>query len=285
LIQFYLMSIGVLILVPVLGLNALHAQGLSLSQLPSNYFDFFAVGGNRLLLWFMLYFFGLMIGQDIWGPILSTKNVKVGSRGAIAAGVYGIAYAFAATLGGMVAYLIFAGAIESRFALPMLVSKVFPIGVAGLVLAGMLSAFMSTGDITLLAATTLIVYDVIGQVTKLNERKLLWLMRIMALVLGIFMIAAAVAISEVLIALDIAYLYLTAGLFIPTVVGLYWKRPSPIAAKSSIVCAVAVATAIALSLGWPGGFAELEPMFYGLLVSVVVYLVASFLRPSKPEKK
>jgi len=109
LIQFYLMSVGVLILVPVLGLNALHAQGLSLSRSPSGYFDFFAVGDSRLLLWFMLYFFGLMIGQDIWRSILSTKNVKVRSRGIIAVGLYGVAHAFAVTLGSMVAYLIFAG--------------------------------------------------------------------------------------------------------------------------------------------------------------------------------
>lgn len=125
----------------------------------------------------------------------------------------------------------------------------------------------------------------IGQVTKISKRKLLWLMRITALVLGAFMIVAVEAISEVLLALDIAYLYLTADLIIPTVVGLYWKRPSPIAAKLSIVYAVAMATAIVLSLGWPGGFSELEPMFYGLLVSVIVYLVVSFLRLSKPEKK
>jgi Na+/proline symporter len=106
----------------------------------------------------------------------------------------------------------------------MLVTKIFPLGVAGLILAGMLSAFMSIGDITLPSAATLRVNDVIAPLTKL-ARKSLRLLRTLVFVLGAFMIIAVVAISKVPVVLDIAYLYLTAGLFIPAVVRPYWKGP------------------------------------------------------------
>ena len=281
-IQFWIMTIGVSILVPVFGFMTMQSQGLSLSQLPSSFFDWGAVGGDTILLWFMLYFFGLMLGQDIWGRVLTAKNKKVGTIGTVAAGLYGIVYAFAAVFGGMVAYLLFSGGLENpQYALPSFVAAVYPTGLGGLVLAGMLAAFMSTGDSCLLAATSLIVYDVIGSLKKFSERTMLMLLRIFNVLFGIFMIVAAVAISEVLVALDIAYLYLSAGLFIPIVVGLYWRRPSSIAAKLSILTSILVATAVALYIGWPYGFAELEPMLYGLITSVIVYLIVSFIRPSK----
>ena len=64
-IQFCIMTVGIFFLL-VLSIAA--AGGLSGMQeaLPASYFDITAIGWQTIFTYFLLFFFGLMIGQDIW---------------------------------------------------------------------------------------------------------------------------------------------------------------------------------------------------------------------------
>lgn len=282
LLQWLLMTLGVIILTPVFGYLAVSAKGLSLSQLPPEYLSPTYIGYDTIFMYFMLFFFGLMLGQDIWQRVLTARDVTIGIRGTVLAGVYGIIYALAATFVGMLAYLYFAGGLESpRLAMPMLVAEALPTGLAGLVLAAMFSAFMSTADGALIATSTLLAYDVVGSRIKMSERGFVRLTLALNVVLGLIGILLAIFIQEILVALDIAYLILSSALFIPTVIGLYWARPSARAASIAIVGGLIVAFAYALYIGWPEGFSDVRPIAAGLTVNLVLYVLGTIIWPRK----
>mgnify|MGYP001772525447 CR=1 FL=1 len=282
LVQWILMTLGVIILMPLLGYAAVSAKGYSLGMLPAGYTSPFNVGYETIFTWFMLFFFGLMLGQDIWQRVLTARDVRIGVNGTILAGVYGIIYALAATFVGMLAYLYYAGALESpRLAMPRFAVDILPAGVAGLMVAAMFAAFMSTADGALIATSTLLAYDLAGSIRRLEERALTYLVAALNVGLGILGIIVAIYIEELLIALDIAYVVLSSSLFIPTVLGLYWAKPSPRAAIVAIVGSLVVAVGYALYIGWPDGFADIRPIGFGLLVNLVLYVIGAHIWPKR----
>jgi SSS family solute:Na+ symporter len=282
LLQWALMTLGVIILLPVAGYLAVSAKGVSLAELPQGYFSPTHIGYDTILSYFLLFFFGLMLGQDIWQRVLTAKDTRIGINGTVLAGLYGIVYALAATFAGMLAYLYFGGALENpRQAMPLFAAEILPAGIAGLMIAAMFSAFMSTADGALIATTTLITYDLVAPLRRLTERQMVLLVAGLNVILGILGLGVAIFVQELLIALDIAYLVLSTTLFIPTVLGLYWAKPSARAAIIAIAGSLIVAVGYALYIGWPDGFADIRPIVAGFATNLVIFLIATYLWPSK----
>ena len=91
LVQWVIMTIGMLIAIPIALNQAGGMSGLRANLDPS-YFDPTAIGGDRIFTWFLLYFLGLMIGQDIWQRVFTADSPRTAKVGNIGAGVYSIAY-------------------------------------------------------------------------------------------------------------------------------------------------------------------------------------------------
>ena len=80
---------------------------------------------------------------------------------------------------------------ESRLrAMPTLIKEVLPVGILGLVVAGMLAAFMSTHDSYLLCWSTIIINDIVSPLSKkkLNSNQKIYLSRIVIILLGIYIL-------------------------------------------------------------------------------------------------
>jgi len=75
-------------------------------------------------------------------------------------------------------------------AMPILLSHILPVGILGLVVAGMLAAFMSTHDSYLLCWSTIITNDIISPLSKekLSSERKIYLSRIVILLLGIYIL-------------------------------------------------------------------------------------------------
>ena len=56
--------------------------------LPASYFDITAIGWQTIFTYFLLFFFGLMIGQDIWQRVFTARSPAIARWGSVAAGVY-----------------------------------------------------------------------------------------------------------------------------------------------------------------------------------------------------
>jgi SSS family solute:Na+ symporter len=162
-LQFIIMTIGIfLILLP---LSISQAGGFSgmREQLPASYFNLTAIGGSTIFAYFLLFFFGIMIGQDIWQRVFTARSGSIARWGGVAAGVYCLLYAVAGALIGSAARVILPNLATPDNAFAQVTKVALPVGLTGLVLAAALAAVMSTASATLLAASTILANDVYAE--------------------------------------------------------------------------------------------------------------------------
>ena len=112
-----------------------------------------AVGVPLLGFWYWV------TNQYVTQRVLAAKNINHARWGAILGGFLKILPLFIMVLPGAMAVSLIPDIANSDMVFPTLVKEVLPIGVVGIVLAGLISAIMSTVDSTLNSASTLIVMD------------------------------------------------------------------------------------------------------------------------------
>lgn len=95
------------------------------------------------------------------------------------------------------------------------------------------------------------------------------------LIMGVAVVLIAIALNDVVEALTVAYNLLVGGLLVPIIGGLLWRRGTAAGALSA-VCVGGVAV---VGLMWHYGILANQPIYYGLLASLVVYVVVSLATP------
>jgi SSS family solute:Na+ symporter len=282
LVQWVIMTLGMLIAIPIALSQAGGMSGLRANLDPS-FFDPTAIGGDRIITWFLLYFLGLMIGQDIWQRVFTADSPKTAKIGNIGAGLYSIAYGLATAFLGMIALVLVPGIDNPDFALPTLILERIPTGLAGLILAGFISAMMSTADAALLASSTLFTNDIYKRFINPNasQERYTFVSRMGIVVMGVFMIAAAIWIGNVFDALALAYNILTGAIFVPIMGAFFWKGGTWQGALSSIIVST-IAVVVAMMIH---GFAANSPIIIGLVTSTVVFVGVSLFTGPPPAQQ
>ncbi len=106
-------------------------------------------------------FWYMATNQYITQRVLGAKNMQHARWGVMLAGALKLLPFFIMVLPGAMAISLFPGLENPDLVFPTTVTKVLPVGMVGLVLAGLISAIMSSVDSTLNSASTLIVVDFI----------------------------------------------------------------------------------------------------------------------------
>jgi SSS family solute:Na+ symporter len=89
--------------------------------------------------------------------------------------------------------------------------------------------------------------------------------------MGVAVIGTAIALNDVVEALTVAYNLLVGGLLVPILGGLLWKRGTVQGALASVI--VGGGAVIGLMAAY--GILANEPVYYGLLSSLVAYVAVS----------
>jgi SSS family solute:Na+ symporter len=219
------------------------------------------------------------VAMTLYQRIHASRDVATARRAWFTAGLLEWpAMAFMGATLGMFARVLFPTA-EPEMGLPLLVRDVLPMGATGLVLAAYLAAIMSTADSCLLASVGNIVDDIVGRTISpaTSERSKLVSSRILTLVVGFGSVSFALYVPRVIDSILLAYSFMVAGLFFPTLGALFWRRASGIAAFWSIVSGGGTTVALTV-LDVP---TRLDPVFYGLSVSGAVLVLLSLWFPHK----
>jgi SSS family solute:Na+ symporter len=268
-VQFAIMTLGIFgLLLPFAVSEAGGFSGMS-DTLPSSYFDPTAIGWNTIFTYFLLFFFGLMIGQDIWQRIFTGRDEKVMRTGTIVAGVYCIFYGIVGALIGAAAKVVLPNLSNPDEAFAQVTEAVLPTGLTGLVLAAALAAIMSTASAALLATSTILANDLLSLVRPVKNA--LVATRVTTLFVGAAVVGVSLIVNDVVGALTVAYDLLTGALFVPIVLGLLWSRGTARAAVASM----AVSSVVVVVLLLTSGLYSNDPIIYGLLSSLVVYVGVS----------
>ncbi|WP_376695159.1 sodium:solute symporter family transporter [Wenzhouxiangella sp. EGI_FJ10305] len=110
----------------------------------------------------------------------------------------------------------------------MLISEVMPDFAAAIVVAAIIGAIMSTADSLLMAGTSHVTNDIYIKLIRpdleMNSRQLLCLSRVVTVVIGALALWMALAFEATIDLLLMSYTLYAAGVFVPLVLGLYWRR-------------------------------------------------------------
>ncbi|MFG3529166.1 sodium:solute symporter [Streptomyces sp. NPDC047917] len=279
-VQFVVKTIGVLLL--LLPIAVIKAGGFSemKAKLPTEYFDPLGIGGETIFTYVLIYTFGMLIGQDIWQRVFTARSDKVARIGGTVAGTYCLIYAVAGAVIGTAAKVMYPKLPSADAAFATIVKDELPIGVRGLVLAAALAAVMSTSSGALIACATVANNDIWSRLRGVvsrggeaagGEHDEVKGNRVFILVMGVAVIVIAIALNNVVEALTVAYNLLVGGLLVPILGGLLWRRGTAAGALAAV--SVGGLAVIGLMAGY--GILANEPVYYGLLASLAVYVTVS----------
>ena len=272
------MTIGlVFILLPASIYNAGGWEAMT-HQLPDAFFSFSNIGYDTILTYFLIYFLGVFIGQDIWQRVFTAKGENVAKRAGVLSGLYCILYGVAMAMIGMAAKLVLPELDAPDTAFAAMINEVLPVGLRGLVIAASLAALMSTASAGLLAASTTVAQDLWPLIRgkKHRESDSVTLNRVFTLLFGVLMLAIAPTIGDVISALTMAYNLLVGGMLIPLIGGIFWKRASTRGAIISMASGAITASVFMIK----DGLLANTPIYFSLAIGLVTFIVFSLSDPN-----
>mgnify|MGYP001160846587 FL=1 len=194
---------------------------------------------------------------------------------------------------GICAFVYFeGGGLSNSLALmPQYLSEILPVGVLGLVVAGMLAAFMSTHDSYLLCWSTIITNDIIEPLSgkKMSSNKKINISRYIIILLGVYIFYWGMFYEGSDAIWD--YLGITGAIYFTgaisvVVLGLYWNKSSSTGAilallggLSSIIGLEPIRNVLGLNVS--------NPALIGLSTltfSIILMIVGSLLFPDTENK-
>ena len=275
-IQFIIMTVGIMfVLLPGSIGKAGGWESLG-AHLPAGYFSLTGIGWQTILLFFMIYFFGILIGQDIWQRVFTARSSRVARYAGLGAGVYCIIYGACGALIGMAGKLIVPKMTNSDGAFAAIASAVLPEGLSGLLAAAALAALMSTASACLLASSTITLEDILPSVLRRAQTGLR-ASRLVTLLMGVAMLLLALLVRDVLAALTIAYNLLVGGLLVPLAGAIFFRR----ATSAGAICGMAAGSLTAIGFMAVEGLDGISPIYGGLLASACAFMLVSLLTPAQ----
>jgi SSS family solute:Na+ symporter len=180
-------------------------------------------------------------------------------------------------------------------AMPLFLSQILPIGLIGLIGAGMLAAFMSTHDSYLLCWASVLTQDVVAPLSgeRLSTRARIWLTRTLIAVIGIFLLVWSLWYP---LGQDLwDYMAVTGavyftGAFALLLFGIYWRRASTTGAYLALVAGFSALLGlepVRELLGLGGFETALTGDIVGLSavgLCVVLMVAGSLLFPDRPAR-
>jgi len=178
--------------------------------------------------------------------ISAAKDAKTAQRVFLITGLTNAARAIIPMLMGVAAICFFATVgksveiTDTLDAMPRMIGWIIPTGLLGILVAGMLAAFMSTHDSYLLAWSSVITQDVVAPLKGgLSTKGRVILTRVLILAIGVFLLIWGLwypiegSVWEYLAMTGTIYL---SGAFALVTGALYWKKANTPGAIAALIC-------------------------------------------------
>ena len=273
-VQFLIKTVGLMFILLPIALYRVGGWDQLAAKLPASAFSVTAIGTDTIITYFLTFFFGILIGQDIWQRVFTARSDKVALYGGTVAGLYCVVYGLVGALIGMCAKVLLPDLADANNAFAAIVQAAMPDGLRGLVVAAALAAMMSTASAGLLAASTTLTEDLLPIVSGRKEASL-QMNRVMTLLTGLAVLAIALVVRDVISALTLAYNLLVGGMLIPLIGAVFWKRASTAGAITSMTLGFVTAFAFMLK----DGFDANTPIYYSLAIGLLSFVFVSLAFP------
>jgi SSS family solute:Na+ symporter len=137
-------------------------------------------------------------------------------------------------------------AFDNLYAMPIFLGRILPVGIIGVITAGMVAAFMSTHDSYLLCWSSVLTQDVVAPIYENGQRKLgsrarILLTRIFIVVIGVYVLCWGLIYhgsDDIWDYMAVTGAIYYNGAFALLLGGLYWKRASSIGAFLALLAGI-----------------------------------------------
>lgn len=243
--------IGGAIVVTLIGLSALGGWDALTAQVEPSFFSLWRPMSDPDFPWTGILFGAPILAVWYWCTdqfivqrVLAAKDLSEARRGTIFAGFLKLLPLFIFVLPGIVAYalakqgkLVLAASDQ---ALPTLVRTLMPVGLKGLVVAGLLAALMSSLSSVFNSTSTLVTLDVYKKLRpQATEKQLVWFGQVSTAVLVAFGLAW-IPIMKLVSAQLYQYLqsvqaYISPPIAAVFLIGILWKRVNSQGAMAALL--------------------------------------------------
>jgi SSS family solute:Na+ symporter len=165
--------------------------------------------------------------------------------------------------------------LDSEMGLPLLLRSLLPPGLMGIMLAAYFSAILSTADSCLMAASGNLNTDLLPPPRNATRRSLLLRSQVFTAGIGVAALLLASQMQNVLQLMLYSYAVMVSGLLVPTLAGLWVRRPSSKAAIAAMITGGGT-TLTLIVIGAPL-WLGLDPNIFGLGASLVSFALVQRL--------
>lgn len=233
---------SIIFVVTIVGVIWIFAQGgwsVMTANLPATSFQIMPFNAETMIMMFgPSALFGLTSATAFQRTVAS-KTMKIAFWAPIIASVLVVAYAALPVLMGMYGHALWPEADTSIVFFKLLMEKMPPV-MAGLMVACICAAVMSTCDGGLIAGSANIVNDIYLKVInpdgEADQKKLSTITTVSTLVMGILALLISLQFTNLIPLLSLAYSLINAGALIMIVGGVFWKKATKERCNCKLYC-------------------------------------------------
>jgi len=232
---------------------------------------------GTVMMWFFTFIVNAFAAQGALQIVMSCETVKAGKRGMLYVALGFIPIIILAPIAGMAAKVLFP-AIKSVQAMPMIASNMPSVILSTIVVIGLYFTTLGWASSCILSGGTVAANDIYRYfVPNATSTQLIRVSRISILILSALTVGFAILIpSGVEFWTIVGFVLRNTALFPLVVIGLFWNA---ISRRAAITAAIAGAgTGICWYLAdFPNFLLDAHPMFVGMIVSIVVVVLLTFI--------
>ncbi|HEX6988676.1 MAG TPA: sodium/proline symporter [Bacillota bacterium] len=282
-LQQCMMALGAVVGVPL----AIYYAG-GLSNLPTAFaaistsFAGWSYGFRDLLGFAVAFGLTFVSAPYVLTRFYALRDEKATYRAVAVALFFNVVIAGAVAILGMALRVTWPQLLVADSASSIFASQVLPPIIGAIVMTAVIAAIMSTNDSVLLAAGPAIAHDIYYRLInpKADERQVLRWNRWSTVIIGFIPILIALRQLDIVQFIVLAYsAILGSTVFVPVVVGLYWRR----ATSAGTIAAMAVGLAVCL-IWYAIGQPVIHPSIAGGLSSLIAMVAVSLITPPAPDE-
>lgn len=254
------------------------------AALPASFYELGAQGWDRIAALVVSLVLSFFVAMDSFSRSFAARDAATARNGALLAIVLILPVALAVTWLGLAAAVLYPDPASNASILATFVLDAFPAGLKGLMVIGILSAIMSVASICVLTASANYARDIHQRYLRpgISPGAMLRVSTLASLGAGGLAMLMAWKMRDVIDILQLGFTINSAALFLPTIAAIFWDRVPASAAfwSSGTSLATVIGWRVAADAGASGIFA-IDPLWPGLLVSLLLLLVLTALHPQR----
>jgi SSS family solute:Na+ symporter len=264
------------------GFSALFAKAAAMKTpggADMNMLSMTKIGLPTVIGYIVMYCMTFPTGQEIVQTFCSAKDGKSAKIGSVLTGILSACYAIVPAIIGLMAYTCIDGyAIhQQKNALADATMQFAPSVIAGIILAAVVAATMSSASGNMIGTATMFTNDVYRPYIRggvHDDKKEIMVSRIVMTLVGLIGLGVALTASNIISVMMSAFALRSAGPFAAFIGGLFCKNVTKDAGFLSILAGTAVAAYWTYALKSPYGLSAMVPG--GIVAFAVLFIVSKY---------